>query len=126
MLRITYIFLFFISFSSPFNVFATEHNFHHPEAALQAIAKDKRPGEKIYQSYCANCHALKPMIPVGAPRIGVKAEWQPRLKKGMKTLFKNAALGINNMPARGGCFECSDELLQAAIDYMLPKKKDPA
>lgn len=101
----------------------TAHSFHHPEAALKAIAGKADAGAKIYQAYCANCHAQKPLIPMGAPQIGDKAQWQARMKKGMKAMFQNAALGINNMPARGGCFECSDKLLQAAIDYMLPKKK---
>lgn len=99
------------------------HQFHHPEAALKAIQGKPDAGAKIYQAYCANCHAEKPMIPLGAPRIGQASDWAPRLEKGMKAVFKNTTLGINNMPARGGCFECSDELLQAAVNYMLPKKK---
>lgn len=98
-----------------------EQQFHHPQQQLARIARSKNPGEQVYQSYCANCHAEKPLISLGAPRIHSKADWQPRLHKGMPDLLKNTAEGINNMPARGGCFECSDKLLTAAVEYMLPK-----
>lgn len=57
----------------------------------------------------------------GAPRIDNESDWKPRLKQGMKRLLKHTDEGLNAMPARGGCFECSDAQLILAILAMLPK-----
>lgn len=94
---------------------------HHPQAFLNQISGSKNEGEQIVQHFCVNCHAQKPLIPLGAPRIGVTADWLPRLKQQMAVLFKHTSEGINAMPARGGCFECSDEQLILAIIAMLPE-----
>ena len=102
----------------------SQHKFHHPQAFKQALKGDKDPGAKVYQKLCANCHAVKPLIPLGAPRIGVVADWTPRMTRNIQEMFTRVDQGFNTMPARGGCFECSDSELKAAIKYMLPKKKD--
>jgi len=94
---------------------------HHPQDFLKSVAGSKTEGQQIVQHYCATCHAVKPLIPLGAPRIGDATDWKPRLKQGMQTLIKHTHEGINVMPARGGCFECSDEQLLLAILAMLPK-----
>ncbi len=95
---------------------------HHPQEFLQSISGTKHEGEQIYNHFCVNCHASKPLIPLGAPRIGEEADWKMRLKQGMKALFEHTNEGMNAMPSRGGCFECTDEQLMRAIQYMLPKQ----
>lgn len=95
---------------------------HHPQDFLKKIAGSANEGEQIVQHYCANCHAQKPIIQLGAPRIGVEADWSPRLKQSMEFLFKHTDEGFNAMPSRGGCFECTDNQLILAIQAMLPKK----
>jgi cytochrome c5 len=95
---------------------------HHPQDFLKQITGSKDEGEQIVEHYCSNCHAVKPLIQLGAPRIGVSADWSPRIKQGMNTLFKHTDEGINAMPARGGCFECSDKQLILAILALLPEK----
>lgn len=94
---------------------------HHPQAFLNRIAGTKNEGQQIVQHFCANCHAEKPIIALGAPRIGNEQEWQPRLKQGIDLLLKHTEEGLNAMPPRGGCFECSDQQLLLAIDALLPK-----
>ncbi|MFA5959790.1 MAG: c-type cytochrome [Tatlockia sp.] len=93
---------------------------HHPQEFLQSIRGTKEEGKHIVQHYCINCHAEKPLIPLGAPRIGVEADWILRVKNGLSELFERSAEGLNAMPARGGCFECSDEQLRLAILELLP------
>lgn len=95
---------------------------HHPQEFLNSIAGEKNEGELIVQHYCATCHAVKPTIQVGAPRIGNAEDWSPRIKQSMDILFKHSDEGINAMPPRGGCFECTDKQLLLAIQAMLPKK----
>ncbi len=99
---------------------------HHPQDFLRQIAGAKDEGAQIVQHYCANCHALKPIIQIGAPRMGFSSDWSARLKQGMDGLFKHTDEGFNAMPARGGCFECSDKQLLLAIQALLPQtpKKD--
>lgn len=94
---------------------------HHPQDFLKQIAGSKHEGKQIVQHYCANCHAEKPLIPLGAPRIGSTTDWAPRLKQNMALLFEHTSEGIRAMPARGGCFECSDAQLVLSILAMLPE-----
>ena len=94
---------------------------HHPQDFLHQISGAPDEGAKIVAHYCANCHALKPIIQLGAPRAGVLADWAPRVKKGLSLVFKNTDEGLNAMPARGGCFECTDQQLLLAIMALLPK-----
>lgn len=95
---------------------------HHPQDFLKKIAGTENEGQQIVQHYCATCHAQKPMIQLGAPRIGVAADWSHRIKQNMEVLFHHTDEGLNAMPARGGCFECTDKQLMLAIDAMLPRK----
>jgi cytochrome c5 len=95
---------------------------HHPQDFLHRISGEKEQGKKIYEHFCANCHADRPLISLGAPRLKNADDWNFRIKRGLKTLFRHTDEGLNAMPPRGGCFECSDEQLLAAILYLLPDK----
>lgn len=108
------------------NCFAEElskekHVFHKPAEFMRDLKNQKSPGKKIYVQFCQNCHAVQPMIPVSAPKFRVQADWQNRLEQGKAVFFTHVDEGLNNMPPRGGCFECSDEDLWQAINYMLPQ-----
>lgn len=93
---------------------------HRPEELLQSIKGQPNEGGKIVEHFCASCHAVKPLISVGAPRMGKKEDWEYRFKQGFNQLFQHTEEGLNTMPPRGGCFECSDEQLMLAIEAMLP------
>jgi len=93
---------------------------HHPEDFLKTLNHDPQAGQKIVQHFCANCHAEKPLIPLGAPRPGVLADWKPRMKQGLAAMLQRTDEGIGAMPPRGGCFECSDIQLKLAVLALLP------
>ena len=95
---------------------------HHPQEFLKHIKGAENEGEQIVQHFCASCHAPKPMIELGAPKIGQDEEWAFRFRQGIKVLLDHTEEGINAMPARGGCFECSDEQLILALLALLPEK----
>lgn len=95
---------------------------HRPQDFLNKVKGTKDEGAQIYQHFCVNCHAQKPLIPLGAPRFGEEKDWSERLNQGIKVLFQHTEEGINAMPPRGGCFECSDEQLALALVEMLPEK----
>ncbi len=75
-------------------------------------------GEKIYTEKCSLCHASGL---AGAPIFHDATAWKARVSKGIDNLLKSAIAGLNAMPPRGTCVECSDSDLKAAILYMLPK-----
>lgn len=71
--------------------------------------------EELYGKSCAVCHAAGA---AGAPRTGVEKDWQPRMEKGMEMLVKSVTEGLNAMPPKGMCFDCSEEDYKALIEYM--------
>jgi len=71
--------------------------------------------EELYGKSCAVCHAAGA---AGAPKTGVASEWEPRLAKGMDTLVASVQNGLNAMPPKGMCFDCSAENYRALIEYM--------
>lgn len=86
-----------------------------------------RTSATIVQSQCASCHQAGLD---GAPRIGDRAAWIPRLKKGLDNLVASAIHGHGAMPARGGLPDLSAQQIRGAIVYMfnygLPPTPTPA
>ena len=68
-------------------------------------------------------HGLPHFWVAGAPMLGDAGAWADRLTKGIETVYTNAINGINGMPARGTCMDCSDDEVIAAIDYILDNSK---
>jgi cytochrome c5 len=93
---------------------------HHPQQFLESIRNTEEEGTQIVTHFCANCHAIKPLIELGAPKMHQDCDWHLRIKQGLDGLLKHTAEGYGAMPARGGCFECSDLQLKLAILAMLP------
>ncbi|MGD8841878.1 MAG: c-type cytochrome [Gammaproteobacteria bacterium] len=77
-----------------------------------------RTGEQVYAYRCGACHAKTTQ---GAPMPGDDIEWGLRARQGMKVLMQHTINGYKQflMPPRGGCGNCSDEELKAAVVYML-------
>lgn len=81
-----------------------------------AGAQQARSGDAVYNQFCAACHTSGVL---NAPKINNAADWEPRLAQGMDTVLRHAIEGYNAMPAKGTCGNCSDDEIQAAIDYMI-------
>lgn len=90
-------------------------------AASSAASGEPRSGADVYSANCMACHSTGA---AGAPKLGDAAVWLARLDaKGLEGLYNSAINGINAMPAKGGCANCSDDEVKAAIDHMLEKSK---
>ena len=78
-------------------------------------------GFNAQQKYMPSCFACHSTGAAGAPKVGagMSAEWEPRLEKGLDAVVQNAINGINTMPAKGLCFDCTDEDLRAIVEYMI-------
>lgn len=76
-----------------------------------------RPAQDIIAKHCTACHSVGLM---DAPKIGDSAAWKARADKegGLDGLLAKAITGINTMPPKGTCGDCSDEELKAAIQKM--------
>lgn len=85
-----------------------------------AVAADGRSGEEIYKATCVTCHAAGI---ANAPKFGDAAAWGPRIDKGMDTLYTSVINGLNAMPPKGMCMDCSEDELKTAVDYMVEKSK---
>ena len=76
--------------------------------------------EELYNSACSTCHAQGIG---GAPRLGDKAAWAPRIAQGADTLHKHAVEGFQGqtglMPPKGGRVDLPDDLIRQGVDYMV-------
>jgi cytochrome c5 len=81
-------------------------------SAANAVAE---PNMEKYNKSCVVCHASGA---ANAPKTGDSAAWEPRMAKGMEALVQSVDNGMNAMPPKGMCFDCSAEEVQALIEFM--------
>ncbi len=76
----------------------------------------KKPDE-IIAKHCTACHSAGLL---GAPKIGDTAAWKERAdhQGGLDGILAKAITGINAMPPKGTCADCSDDDLKGAIKKM--------
>jgi cytochrome c5 len=90
--------------------------------AANAAGADK--GKSVYDSSCAACHAAGV---AGAPKLGDKADWGPRIAQGKDVLYEHALKGFQGkkgyMPPKGGNTALPDADVKAAVDYMVSHAK---
>ncbi len=88
-------------------------------ALAQPVLAEDVPMDK-YNKSCSVCHATGA---AGAPLVHDTAAWQPRLDKGMDQLLQSVHNGLNAMPPKGMCFDCSDDDYKALITFMASPAK---
>ena len=79
-----------------------------------------RSGEEVVKTVCATCHQAGV---AGAPKIGDKSAWAPRIKQGFQALLQSALKGKNAMPPKGGNASLSDAQVRAAVEFMVSQAK---
>lgn len=92
----------------------------NPAPAVAAVASGPRSGEQVYNGACSACHGAGV---AGAPKLGDKAAWAPRIKTGEAALMNSLMNGKNAMPAKGMCMDCSDDEFKAVLAYMTDSAK---
>ena len=87
-------------------------------ANANANAADMPPGsgEAAYRQYCAYCHDDGT---VGAPKIGDKVAWAPRLKQDNDALMESSWNGKGHMLARRERDDLTAEQFLRALVYLL-------
>lgn len=92
------------------------------EPASRTKPPKERTGKQVVQAHCSKCHE-KGLN--GAPKIGDRNAWIPRLKDGLDPVVRSAINGHGGMPARGGLANLTDTELRNAITYMFDKGVTP-
>lgn len=94
-----------------------------PGDTVPALASNATPavdadptGIAVYKRACIACHGTGV---ANAPKLGDRADWEPRMAQGSEQLLATSIAGKGAMPPRGTCADCSDHDLRAAIEYML-------
>jgi cytochrome c5 len=85
-----------------------------PASAKEMAAE--RSGAQVVKAQCAKCHDKGVG---GAPKIGDRAAWTPRLKDGLENAVRSAIRGHGGMPARGGMADLTDNEIRAAVTHMI-------
>ena len=81
-----------------------------------------RSGEDVYNGACMACHSAGI---AGAPATGDQIAWAGRISKGIDALYDSGINGVagTGMIARGGCSDCSDDDIRAAVDFMVDSSR---
>lgn len=88
--------------------------------SLLIAAQANAGGKETYEGSCAACHTAGV---AGAPKLGDKAAWAPRIATGAAALHASAIKGKGIMPPKGGNAALSDTDVTAAADYMISQAK---
>jgi cytochrome c5 len=81
-----------------------------------------RTGEQVVNAQCIKCHGTGVS---GAPKIGDRAAWTPRISRGLDAVVASAIHGHGAMPARGGMPDATDAEIRSAVIYMFNKGTVP-
>ncbi|HEX5277040.1 MAG TPA: c-type cytochrome [Fluviicoccus sp.] len=90
---------------------------------LTAALAQAKPAAELYNDVCATCHADGGDM--GAPVVGDKEAWKPRIAKGKKALYRNAIQGTSKGMPDKHCYECaySDKEIKAVVDLMVKRSR---
>jgi len=89
-----------------------------PKSAAGA-ASIPATGEQAFTQVCSACHAQGIN---GAPKMGDRAAWGPRIAQGKDAMYSHAIAGKGNMPPRGGT-TWPDATIRMTVDYMVSLNK---
>jgi cytochrome c5 len=89
-----------------------------------AAGYDAAAGKAVYDASCATCHKTGMM---GAPKLGDKAAWAPRIGQGIPAMVAKSIKGFKGpkgmMPAKGGNAKLTDAQVGNAVAYMVGASK---
>jgi cytochrome c5 len=68
-----------------------------------------------YKKSCGVCHEAGT---AGAQKTHDVEAWAPHLAKGMDALLVSIHNGLNAMPPKGMCYDCTDDDYRELIEYM--------
>ena len=95
-----------------------------PAGAAMPAASVPKNGTEAYETACIACHGAGI---AGAPKVGDKSAWGPRIAQGKETLYNHALHGFQGksgvMPPKGGRPDWPDDLIKQAVDHIVELNK---
>jgi cytochrome c5 len=88
-------------------------------AAAEPAKADAGAAPALFTQICQACHLTGA---AGAPKLGDKAAWAPRLAQGIDGLTASAIKGKGAMPPKGGS-NASEAEIKAVVTYMVSAAK---
>ena len=92
--------------------------------ASAATTYNASAGKAVYDVSCTNCHKMGIM---GAPKLGDKAAWAPRIAQGMDILVSKSIKGFQGkkgmMMPKGGNPKLTDAEVGNAVAYIVQQSK---
>lgn len=107
--------------NQPLKKQATTTGFLQEMREIRVHTGPNRSGKEVYEFRCKGCHGKNTQ---GAPMPDDKFDWSMRLRKsGLDILLKHSMEGYSNslMPPKGGCRDCNQQEVYAAVFYMLER-----
>ena len=84
---------------------------------VSSVAMADRPVAELYPRTCGVCHMAGV---AGAPKEHDVAAWKARFDaKGMEGLMNSVNNGLNAMPPKGMCMDCTPGEYTALIEFMM-------
>lgn len=110
--------MFRMALVSAFSLLVACGDKNSPQAT--SLSPELAQGKVIVDANCRVCHAQGIN---GAPVIGNRKMWAPRLLQGKETLIQHAIDGYNYdmMPPRGGNPNLSDNDIRLAVTYLVSR-----
>jgi cytochrome c5 len=91
-----------------------------PAAAPAAATAKAEAAPALFGQVCVACHGAGV---AGAPKLGDKAAWAPRLAAGVDGLTASVLKGKGAMPPKGGAAAASEADVKAVVTYMVAAVK---
>ena len=90
------------------------------KVSASTVKREPLTADEVYAQACAACHNSGVL---NAPKTGDKSDWAKRAAAagGLDGLTTHAIAGKNQMPARGGNPDLSDDEIKATVKLMLGK-----
>jgi cytochrome c5 len=93
-------------------------------SADASAAYDAAAGKTLFDTSCKACH-LTGLL--GAPKLGDKKAWAPRIAQGVDVLVSHADKGfqgkVGMMPAKGGNAKLTTDEIGNAVTYIVEQGK---
>ncbi len=74
-------------------------------------------GAALYKTACFACHDAGV---AGAPKLGDKKLWEPRVGKGVDAMVKTVITGKGAMPPKGGT-QMTEAQIREVVEFMVSK-----
>ncbi len=85
--------------------------------SVAQASTDEFSPESVYEDNCAMCHDTGM---ANAPQPDDADHWNTRLEEdGLDGIVANAISGVNAMPPRGMCNDCTDDEVRQVVEYLM-------